>query len=185
MRLSPSTASWALCFDGGCISQCSYERTLGWLARRTNREPALAFENDPPSALSHFEPRDLLDALSSGVVVLDAQLCVIYANSAAQDALAFRVNQARGRPFGDFLGKSSGLISRLRRALETGECIADHEHPVRPLGSPRNATRTTCSRNLTGSLVVIRSPGCRYRANLTSSTRCGRCRSPSALQVNA
>jgi PAS domain-containing protein len=47
-------------------------------------------------------PGDLLDALSIGIVVLDAQLCVIYANSAAQDALAFRVNQTRGRSFGDF-----------------------------------------------------------------------------------
>jgi PAS domain-containing protein len=47
-------------------------------------------------------PGDLLDALSIGIVVLDAQLCVIYANSAAQDALAFSVNQTRGRPFGDF-----------------------------------------------------------------------------------
>ena len=62
----------------------------------------MAFEYDPPTALSHFQPGDLLDALSIGAVVLDAQLCVIYANSAAQDALAFRVNQARGRPFGDF-----------------------------------------------------------------------------------
>jgi PAS domain-containing protein len=57
-----------------------------------------AFEYDPPSVLSHFEAADLLDALSIGVVVLDAHLCVIYANVAAQDALAFRVDQARGRP---------------------------------------------------------------------------------------
>jgi nitrogen-specific signal transduction histidine kinase len=98
----------------------------------------LAFEYDPPTALSHFEPGDLLDALSIGIVVLDAQLCVIYANSAAQDALALSVNQARGRPFGDFFAQSSALISTLRRTLETGECIADREHPVRPFGSSRN-----------------------------------------------
>jgi hypothetical protein len=51
------------------------------------------FEYDSPSVLSHFEPADLLDALSIGLVVLDAQLCVIYANVAPQDALAFRVDQ--------------------------------------------------------------------------------------------
>ena len=72
----------------------------------------MAFEYDPPSVLSHFEPADLLDALSIGVVVLDAQLSVIYANGAAQDALAFRVDQARGRPFADFLGQSSGMSRR-------------------------------------------------------------------------
>jgi nitrogen-specific signal transduction histidine kinase len=102
-------------------------------------ERLLAFEYGPSSVLSHFEPADLLDALSIGVVVLDAQLCVIYANAAAQDALAFHVNQARGRPFGDFLGQSSALVPRLRRALETGERIADREHTVRAFGSPRDA----------------------------------------------
>jgi PAS domain-containing protein len=75
----------------------------------------LAFEYDPPSVLCHFEPADLLDALSIGVVVLDAQLCVIYANAAAQDALAFRVDQVRGRPFGDSLGQSNGLSDRSAR----------------------------------------------------------------------
>jgi hypothetical protein len=28
MRLSPSTESWALRFDGGCVLRCSYERRL-------------------------------------------------------------------------------------------------------------------------------------------------------------
>ena len=114
----------------------------------------MAFEYDPPTALSHFEPGDLLDALSIGIVVLDAQLCVIYANSAAQDALAFSVNQARGRPFGDFFAQSSGLISTLRRALETGECIADREHPVRPFGSSRNATALDVTIRPLGSQVT-------------------------------
>ena len=59
---------------------------------------AVAVESQLPSALSHFDPADLLDALSTGIVMLDAQLCPIYANVAAQDLLAFSLNQARGRP---------------------------------------------------------------------------------------
>src|SRR6185312_11155154 len=94
-----------------------------------------------PSALSHFDPTDLLDALSTGIVMLDAQLCPIYANVAAQDLLAFSLNKARGRPFGDFLQDSNGLIGILRRALDTGESFADRELSVRPLGAPRD-TRT-------------------------------------------
>ena len=35
--------------------------------------------------------------------MLDAQLCPIYANVAAQDLLAFSLNKARGRPFSDLL----------------------------------------------------------------------------------
>jgi two-component system nitrogen regulation sensor histidine kinase GlnL len=95
----------------------------------------------PPSALSHFDPTDLLDALSTGIIMLDAQLCAIYANVAAQDLLAFSLNKARGRPFGDFLTDSNGLIPLLRRALDTGEGFADRELTVRPAGAPRD-TRT-------------------------------------------
>jgi two-component system nitrogen regulation sensor histidine kinase GlnL len=98
-------------------------------------------EHSLPSALSHFDPADLLDALSTGIVMLDAQLCAIYANVAAQDLLAFSLNKARGRPFGDFLQDTNGLTGILRRALDTGEGIADRELIVRPLGAPRD-TRT-------------------------------------------
>src|SRR4029077_4348355 len=90
-----------------------------------------------PSALSHFDPTELFDALSTGIIVLDAQLCPIYANVAAQNLLAFSLNQARGRPFGDFLHDATALIGTLRRALESGQGITDRELTVRPIGSPR------------------------------------------------
>src|ERR1700745_3259453 len=99
----------------------------------------MAAESNLPSALSHFDPADLLDALSTGIVMLDAQLCAIYANVAAQDLIAFSLNQARGRPFGAFLQDANGLPGILRRGLETGEGIADRELIVRPVGAPRDA----------------------------------------------
>jgi two-component system nitrogen regulation sensor histidine kinase GlnL len=101
----------------------------------------MATEYSLPSALSHFDPTDLLDALSTGIIMLDAQLCAIYANVAAQDLLAFSLNKARGRPFGDFLQDDNGLVNILRRALDTGEGFADRELIVRPVGAPRD-TRT-------------------------------------------
>lgn len=93
------------------------------------------------SALSHFEPAELLDALSTGIVMLDAQLCPIYANVAAQDLLAFSFNQARGRPFGDFLHDANSLICILKRVLESGQTITDREISIRAVGNPGN-TRT-------------------------------------------
>jgi len=56
---------------------------------------AVVVESNFPSALSHFDPTDLLDALSTGIVMLDAQLCAIYANVAAQDLLAFSLSKVR------------------------------------------------------------------------------------------
>ena len=120
----------------------------------------MAAEHHIPSALSHFDPADLLDALSTGIVVLDAQLCAIYANVAAQDLLAFSLNKARGRPFSDFLIDSNGFKAILRRALVAGEGIADRELTVRPAGSPRevrtlDVTITPLEGQVTGTHLLL------------------------------
>jgi two-component system nitrogen regulation sensor histidine kinase GlnL len=101
-----------------------------------------------------------LDALSTGIIMLDAQLCPIYANVAAQDLLAFSLNTARGRPFGDFLHDPNGLMRILRRSLETGESFADRELTVRPAGAPRDlrtldVTITPLEGQLTGTHLLL------------------------------
>src|SRR5579862_1390056 len=97
----------------------------------------MAAEHAAPSALSHYDPADLLDALSTGIIILDAQLCPVYANVAAQDLLAFSLKMARGRPCADFLHDSEGLTRILKRALASGQGIADRELAVRTAASPR------------------------------------------------
>ena len=122
----------------------------------------MAAEHALPSALAHFDPADLLDALSTGIVMLDAQLCAVYANVAAQDLLAFSLNQARGRPFSDFLHDANGLPAILRRALATGEGIADRELVVRPASGVMVTSRVRVSREtdllarLDGSRLMVR-----------------------------
>ena len=63
----------------------------------------MAVERNLPSPLAHYDPADLLDALATGIVVLDAQLCVVYANVAAQTLLAMSFKSARGRPFDELV----------------------------------------------------------------------------------
>ncbi|HVN46234.1 MAG TPA: nitrogen regulation protein NR(II) [Steroidobacteraceae bacterium] len=99
----------------------------------------MAAEQALPSALAHFDPADLLDALATGIVMLDAQLCPVYANVAAQDLLAFSLKMARGRPFTELLHEPEGLGAILRRSLASGEIIADRELLVRPAAAPREA----------------------------------------------
>jgi two-component system nitrogen regulation sensor histidine kinase GlnL len=69
-------------------------------------------------------------------VVLDADLCVVYANVAAQDLLAVSVNQARGKPFLALVLEADSLQPLMRRALETGETLSEREMAVMtgPLG---------------------------------------------------
>jgi len=119
----------------------------------------MAFEYSAPSALSQFDAADLLDALSTGIVMLDQQLCPVYANVAAQDLLAFSLKMARGRPFKDFLHDAEGLCRILRRALESGESITDREVAIRPAAAPREArtldVTITPFSGLTGTQLLL------------------------------
>ncbi|HEY6457921.1 MAG TPA: nitrogen regulation protein NR(II) [Steroidobacteraceae bacterium] len=117
-------------------------------------------EHSLPSPLSHFDSADLLNALTTGIILLDSQLCPIYANVAAQDLLAFSLNQSRGRPFGDHLLESNGLIPILRRSIETGEAFADRELVLNLKSTPRAAhvvdvTITPLEGEVTGTHLLL------------------------------
>src|SRR5204862_448389 len=131
----------------------------------------MAPEGIAPSALAHFDPADLLDALTTGIVMLDAQLCPMYANVAAQDLLAFSLKKARGRPFADFLHDANGLARILKRALETGEGIADRELAVRPVGAPRELrtldVTITPLTGLTGTYLLLELADTTQRQRIT------------------
>src|SRR6187551_1598684 len=96
----------------------------------------MAVERFLPSAIAHFEPADLIGALTTGIVVLDSDLCVVYANVAAQDLLAVSVNQARGKPFLSLVLEVDSLVGVMRRSLDTGETLSERELSVQtgPLG---------------------------------------------------
>ena len=80
-----------------------------------------------PSPLAHFDPAELLDALSTGIVMVDERLCVVYANVGAQALLSVSLNQSRGRPIQELFPDCSALRELLRRSLEHTEPCAGHE----------------------------------------------------------
>jgi two-component system nitrogen regulation sensor histidine kinase GlnL len=87
------------------------------------------------SPLSQFEPTELFDSLSTGIVVLDAQLCPIYANVAAQDFMAVSLRHARGRPFSELFYDPRQLVEVLRRSLDTLVTCTQHELILKAVGS--------------------------------------------------
>jgi two-component system nitrogen regulation sensor histidine kinase GlnL len=91
--------------------------------------------HDYHSPLSNFEPTELFDSLSTGIVVLDAQLCPIYANVSAQDFMAVSLRQARGRPFADLFYDPRQLVEVLRRSTDNLETCTQHELVLKALGS--------------------------------------------------
>ena len=99
----------------------------------------MAVERLFQSFAAHHDPADLLDALATGVVMLDAALVVMHANVAAQGLMAVGLNQARGRPFCELFTDCAALQASLLRVRDTGEPITEIEQALRPLGAPREA----------------------------------------------
>ncbi len=87
----------------------------------------MSAESLAPSPLAHFDPAELLDALSTGILVLDEHLCVVYANVGAQDLLSVSLNQSRGRPVQELFPNCTPLRELLRRSLDHTEPCAVHE----------------------------------------------------------
>jgi len=76
--------------------------------------------------------REILDALNTGVLVLDHELRVLEANSAAQNLLGVSVNQARGRHLSELIGAPPELWNVLQRALDNAEACAQREVVLHP-----------------------------------------------------
>ncbi|MEZ5458056.1 MAG: PAS domain-containing protein [Steroidobacteraceae bacterium] len=137
----------------------------------------MAVEQYFASPLSHYDPADLLDALATGIVVLDAQLCVVCANVAAQGLLAMSFNQARRRPVQDMFIECNGLVATLRRA---DPCRNDHrrEGVGRPAALPReprvlDIVGHAARRPETGTHVLLELSDETQRARLTQEANCG------------
>lgn len=99
----------------------------------------MAAERIDPAAQSPIEPLELLDALTTGVVLLDERLVVLQANVAAQGFMALGLNQARGRRLVDLLVDGHIFEDVLRRALTTGEVCRECDLGLRTWASPREA----------------------------------------------
>lgn len=126
-----------------------------------------------PSPLAHFDSAELLDVLSTGVIILDAQFCVVYANVGAQDLLAVGLNQARGRPITELFIQSQALDLILRRSLKRNEPCAEHEMQLMPAAMPGDRepvvvdiTVTPLEGQITGTHLLIELADARARRRL-------------------
>ncbi|SHF25359.1 two-component system, NtrC family, nitrogen regulation sensor histidine kinase GlnL [Microbulbifer donghaiensis] len=71
--------------------------------------------------LNDRQLRQLLDSLTSAVLVLDDSLLLCYLNSAAEDLLAASSSRVSGQPLADVVRESAAAQQALRNALATGE----------------------------------------------------------------
>ena len=85
------------------------------------------------------DPSDLLDALATGVVLLDVTGRVLHANVAAQGLLGAGLNQARGRMLAELLVDPAPLQALVQHARERGEVFAEGDIALRNVASPRDA----------------------------------------------
>ncbi len=138
----------------------------------------MAAEGAMASPLGHFDAREMLDALSTGLLVLDAQLCVVYANVSAQDLLGLSLRQTRGHPVSELFVAPQSMVELLRRALDSGETCAGHEFALTLAGTLPDAaapivadiTATPLVGQVTGMHLLLELVDARTRQRITRET---------------
>jgi nitrogen-specific signal transduction histidine kinase len=75
------------------------------------------------SVLVDFDAGDVLDAVSLGIIVLDVQLCAVYANLGAEELLAVPAERLRGRPLASFLPQPQSFLHAVQQAIERGQSV--------------------------------------------------------------
>jgi PAS domain-containing protein len=86
-------------------------------------QQSIAGDVPDDSVLADFDTGAVLDALSVGIVVLDAQLCAVYANVMAEETLAVHVDDVRGQPLTRFLPQPERFLDAVNRALARGQAV--------------------------------------------------------------
>jgi two-component system nitrogen regulation sensor histidine kinase GlnL len=139
---------------------------------------AMASDSYVTSPLAHFDFTELLDGLSTGLMVVDSQLCVIYANVGAQDLVGVSLKQARGQPISALFAGSQPLVELLRRSLAHNETCAEHELTLTPhpgIPAPRGAvvvdlTVTPLEGQITGTHLLLELVDARQRQRIARGT---------------
>jgi two-component system nitrogen regulation sensor histidine kinase GlnL len=81
------------------------------------------------------EPTKLLDSLFTGVLLFDAELCLLYLNSAAEALLSVSARKAIGQSVQSLVPEiPQELVDGLTRALQTGQPYAEREVTVQHPG---------------------------------------------------
>ena len=83
---------------------------------------------------------EIVESLTTAVLLLDAGGTILYLNAAAQDLLGVSASVARGRLLADFLLPGDPVIDLLHRAAATGDPLASREcelHTIARGGEPQ------------------------------------------------
>jgi two-component system, NtrC family, nitrogen regulation sensor histidine kinase GlnL len=75
----------------------------------------------------HVEGTELLDALVTGIFLLDRELRVTYLNAAGQTLVGLSSNQALGRRITELARGAETLLPMFERALKGGEAVVQRE----------------------------------------------------------
>ncbi|HMI37702.1 MAG TPA: nitrogen regulation protein NR(II) [Steroidobacteraceae bacterium] len=93
----------------------------------------------PAASPARFDGSEILDALSTGLLVLDARLRLVYANVGAQDLLALSLRQGQDHTVGELFADPQALIELLQRSLANLEICAGHEFTLTPVSAVQAA----------------------------------------------
>ncbi len=85
----------------------------------------------PPSSPQVPQPCELLDNITTAIMLLDGQLRVIYANPAAETLLHCSLRRMRALPLTDLLWQAEPFVEGLTGALRSGHPLTKREQPLK------------------------------------------------------
>lgn len=101
-----------------------------------------------------FNPATVVDALSTGVLVLDPERRLAWMNPAAEALLELSARQAHRAPAAELLWRCPRLVELLDRVVATGEPVVEHDLALHPA-----ATGTVAADVVVTPMADARHPG--------------------------
>lgn len=125
-------------WSSGVAQVWALTRQARWVRRTITRTAGNALEHPhQPGFLVANRPRgspgadDILRGMTTGIVLLDEGLKVLYVNGAAENLLGLSERQATGRPIAELVLFAEELVGLCQRAFETGATYGRRELEVR------------------------------------------------------
>jgi two-component system, NtrC family, nitrogen regulation sensor histidine kinase GlnL len=100
---------------------------------------------DPVRGVPQIDTARLLDALSTAVLVVDENVCVVYLNAAAEDLLSTSASAARTRRLRELVAAGERFDALVVRARVSGDALAQRECELVPVARSDVRLRVDCT----------------------------------------
>lgn len=108
----------------------------------------------PSDDRDQVNPAHLLEALNTAVVILDAQLCLVYLNPAAENLLEMSRRRIKGHYWPGVVHADAALVGRLRSAVDERSSFTERDMELHSATGQRMTVAFTVTPASNGGLLL-------------------------------